>query len=163
MSSEILDVVNKNDKVVGMATQDECYAKKLLHRIVHVLIFDNDGKMALQKRSQKKKFCPGYWSTAVGGHVGTGEDYQTAAEREYQEELGINSELKFIGKDFYTDQNGLQKFLTTFQTIYTGKFNINPEAVDEIKYFTIEELRQMVNNNTKIHPELLFLLKKYYL
>src|SRR3989339_428907 len=97
------------------------------------------------------------------GHVQTTEDYQTAAQREYQEEIGAQSELELVSKDLYCDQNGINKFLATFKTVYIGKFNINPIAVDEVRYFTIEELRTMIADNEKIHPELLFLLKKYYL
>ena len=159
----MLDIVNENDEVIGTTTQTDAYAQKLPHRIVHVLVFDNDGRMALQLRSQHKKFCPGYWCTAAGGHVQTTEDYQTAAQREYQEEIGAQSELELVSKDLYCDQNGINKFLATFKTVYIGKFNINPIAVDEVRYFTIEELRTMIADNEKIHPELLFLLKKYYL
>ncbi len=160
---EILDIVNEKDEVIGSASRDDIYANKLPSRIVHVLIFDNTGKMALQKRSANLSFCPGYWSTAAGGHVQTGEDYIAAALREYEEELGLRSELELVGKDIYTDGGGMRKFLSTFKTIYTGQFKISPEEVDEVKYFTIEELRQMIAGGEKIHPELLFLLKKYYL
>lgn len=161
---EILDIVNEKDEVVGSAPQNEIYERKLPHRIVHVLIFDEIGRMALQKRSQQKKFCPGYWCTTAGGHVQTGEKYEQAAQRETLEEIGWwPPALEPVGMDYYEDAGGLKKFLATFKTIYGGKFNANPAAVAEVKYFTLEELRTMAANNEKIHPELLFLLKKYYL
>ena len=37
---EILDQVNENDEVIGNASRDEIYDKKLMHRIVHVLVFN---------------------------------------------------------------------------------------------------------------------------
>src|SRR3990167_3639738 len=50
----------------------------LSYRIVHILLFNEKGEMALQMRSSHKKFCPNHLSTAVGGHVQTGETYEQA-------------------------------------------------------------------------------------
>ena len=85
---EFLDVVDDNDEIIAHASITDIYNKKLPHRIVHVLIFNDKGEMALQKRSKHKSFCPNYWSTAVGGHVQQNESYLKAAKREFREELG---------------------------------------------------------------------------
>ena len=86
---EYIDVVNMEDNVVSKADRREIYKKKLPHRIVHVLIFNEKNEMALQLRSQTVRFCPGYWSTAVGGHVQSGEGYKQAALREFEEDISI--------------------------------------------------------------------------
>ncbi len=160
---EFLDIVDKDDNVIGKAAKDDIYKKMLCHRIAHVLIFDDKGKMILQKRSDKVSFCPDHWSTAVGGHVQTGETYQEAALREYQEELGVKSDLEFIGKDFYDVPNVPKKFLATFKTQFNGVFNPDPEAVSAVEAFDIEGIRKMIESGEKFHPELIFILNKYYL
>ena len=158
---EFLDIVNEQNEVVGKASHDEIYEKKLPHRIVHVLIFDKDGKLALQLRSKQKSFCPQHWSTPVGGHVQSGETYEEAAKRESIEELGIKPDVAFLYSDLYEDE-GLKKFLSTFELVYDGPFNINPAEVEKVEFFTLEEIQIMIKNGEKFHPELLFLLKKHF-
>lgn len=157
---EILDIVNLDDEVVGQAERKEVYEKKHTHRIVHVLVFNDKGELAIQKRSETVSFCPGHWSTAVGGHVQTGETYEEAAMREFMEELGIQNKIEFWRKDFYDVPNVPNKFIVTYRTVYNGPFNINPEDVAELRYFPLPEIQKMIEDGEKFHPELLFILQK---
>ena len=86
---EWFDVVNARDEVVGRATRREVHACGLLHRAVHVLVFDAAGRVFLQKRSMKKDLCPGLWDSSCSGHLDAGEDYDAAAARELAEEIGV--------------------------------------------------------------------------
>ncbi len=86
---EILDIINMDDQVIGQATREDVYAQKHMHRIVHVIVRDSAGRFLLQIRSETVKYLPLHWSTAVGGHVQTGETYKEAAWRELEEEIGI--------------------------------------------------------------------------
>lgn len=158
-----MDVVDNSDKVVGKDTKKNIYLKNLMHRIIHVLIFDKNNNMALQLRSKTCSFCPGHWSTAVGGHVRSSESYETAALREFKEELGAAAELNFFSKDFYKVKNTPDKFLTTFKCIFEGPFYVNKKEVEKIEFFSIEKIKQMINKGEKFHPELLFLLKNHFL
>jgi len=159
---EFLDVVDKNDKVVEKASKEDVYKKRLRHRIVHILIFNKKGEIALQLRSKEVSFCPHHWSTAVGGHVQSGETCEEAALREYEEELGVKSEIEFFSKDLYQAEGTPEKFLITFKTIYEGPFKINPSAVEEIEFFDMKTVQNMINKGEKFHPELLFLLRKHF-
>ncbi len=159
---EYLDIVDINDNVIGIASKDDIYHKLLCHRIAHVLIFNQEGEMVLQKRGAKVSFCPNHWSTAVGGHVQSGESYEEAALREYQEELGAKSDLELVGKDYYAIPNRPAKFLATFRTHFDGHFNPDSEAVSAVCAFAVEEIKRMVDVGEKFHPELLFLLRKYF-
>lgn len=157
---EFLDIVDEHDAVVGRASHGDIYANKHAHRIVHVLLYNKRGEMALQMRSRQKSFCPLHWSTAVGGHVQSGETYEQAALREFEEELGTTAELRHLRKDRYADHRGITKFLTTYTAQYEGPFEVNPEEVDRIEFFSRDKLRQMVADGEKFHPELLFLLER---
>jgi len=160
---EFLDIVDDQDEVVGKASIKEIYDKKLPHRIIHVLIFNSEGKIVLQMRSKEKKFCPQHWCTSVGGHVSSGESYEEAAGREFEEELGKSEEISLIGNDVYEDGRGLKKFLRVFKTTFDGPFEINQEEVESVDYFSLEEIQEMINKGEKFHPELLFLLEKYFM
>lgn len=104
--SEILDVINENDEVIGQAERDEVHSKGLLCRLVYVCFYTTDGKVILQKRSTSKKNDPGKLTTTVSGHVGSGQNYLDAAVRETSEETGVSiianslNELGVIRADY---------------------------------------------------------------
>ena len=58
---EILNVVDVDDRVTGECRRDEIHRLGLLHRAVHVLIFNGAGELFLQKRAKHKQEHPGYW------------------------------------------------------------------------------------------------------
>ncbi len=163
---EFLDYVNDNDEVIGSATRSEVYENLLTHRIVHVIVFDSEGRMALQMRSSKVSFCPLYWCTTAGGHVRSGETYEQAALRELKEETGKELKVFFAHKDLYEYVGGrgkvLKKFLATFTAKFDGPFSIDKKDVDRIEFFTLVEIKQMIDDGEKFHPELLFLLEKHF-
>jgi isopentenyldiphosphate isomerase len=158
---EVIDVVSKNDEIIGKALKREIYDKKLLHRIIHVLIFNKKGDMLLQMRGNVS-YCPFHWSTSVGGHVKSGESCKDAALREYKEELGANSPIEFFSKDFFKGTGGPDKFLYTFKSVYDGPFNPDKKDVEKIGFFSIKGIEKMIKNGEKFHPELLFLLRKHF-
>jgi isopentenyldiphosphate isomerase len=88
---EILPVCDEDDRVVGQATRREIHERNLIHRAIHVVLIDGEGRVCLQKRSAAKDRYPGWWDVSVGGHVGVGERYVDAARREMAEEMGIHS------------------------------------------------------------------------
>src|SRR5512135_642118 len=95
---EMLEIVDSDGNVLGLAERSELHGNPaLIHRVVHVLVFDTHGRLLLQKRSLSKDVAPGKWDTSVGGHVNPGEDIESAALREMREELGMAGvELNFL-------------------------------------------------------------------
>jgi len=85
MSEEIFDVVDRGDVVVGRETRSRVHQLGLLHRAVHVLVYNGKGEVFLQKRSMSKDRQPGLWDSSSSGHVDSGEDYDAAARRELGE------------------------------------------------------------------------------
>jgi len=79
---EYSDIVNDNDEVIGHCTVGESYDKLLPHRISHILIFNDEGKMLLQKRTAEEKFYQNHWSATVDGHVQADESYEKATLQE---------------------------------------------------------------------------------
>ena len=93
MSQEYFPLVNEEGKTIGKATRKECHSgSKMLHPVVHLHIFNDNGDLYLQKRSMRKDIQPGKWDTAVGGHLDPGEGYLEGALRELREELGVTVE-----------------------------------------------------------------------
>lgn len=57
--------------------------------VVHLLLFDEAGKLLVQKRVPDKSGWPDMWDISLGGHVQAGETSAQGIAREAQEELGI--------------------------------------------------------------------------
>lgn len=161
--AEMLDIVDDRDKVIGRATREEVNRDKLSHRIVHVLVHNDLNEMAMQMRSMKKSYCPGHWSTAVGGYVRLGETYEQAGARESFEELGKLVTLRPFAETIYVTENGTRKFLNVFEARDNGPFKINPDEVEKVEFFSMNQLSQMLKSGAKIHPELRFVLDNYVL
>ena len=51
--TEIFDIVDECDEVIGSASREEVHRKGLKHRSVH-LVFNRKGEVLLQKRSMQK-------------------------------------------------------------------------------------------------------------
>lgn len=125
--SEILDVVNEKDEVIGQSERDEVHRVGLLCRLVYVCFYTSDGKVILQKRSASKKNDPGKLTTTVSGHVASGQNYLEAAMREGFEETGLEiaaNDLRDLGvvRADYVQGNYLSYAM---RGLFAYKFNGN--------------------------------------
>lgn len=90
--SEILDIVNDQDEVIGQAERDRVHKEGLVCRLVYVCFYTKTKEIILQKRSTSKKNDAGKLTTTVSGHVASGQTYLDAAIRETFEETGVEIE-----------------------------------------------------------------------
>jgi isopentenyldiphosphate isomerase len=159
---ELMDVVDEHDAVVATASRRDVHEQLMRHRAVHVIAFDTEDRMALQLRSAGKSFCPLHWTTTASGHVISGESYEDAARGESAEELGVPLELEFFSKDLYRDIEGKERFLVTFTATHSGPFSPDPQEVERIAFFSMDEIHEMIVRGEKFHPVFLFLLEKRF-
>lgn len=90
-ASELVDVVDDEDRVVAQATRRDVRRENLRHRSVYILLFNSTGQLFVHRRTLSKDIFPGYWDVAVGGVVRTGEEYDEGARRELGEEVGLGA------------------------------------------------------------------------
>jgi isopentenyldiphosphate isomerase len=147
VSQELLDVVDENDLVVAVKTRGEIHAKGLMHRAVHILVFNQQGDLFIQKRSMSKDECPGLWDTSAAGHVDSGEDYVSCAIRELSEELGImvESPLEFLFKLEPEISSGMEHSVV-YSYVDDGPFQLQEEEIDEGGWITKIEMDQRVES-----------------
>ncbi|MEV8535069.1 NUDIX domain-containing protein [Streptomyces sp. NPDC051211] len=88
-AEEVLDVVDRADRVLGQAPRGEVYARGLIHRCAFVLARDTGGRVFVHRRTASKLVFPSHYDMFVGGVLGAGEGYAEAALREAGEELGV--------------------------------------------------------------------------
>lgn len=133
MMEETFDVVDELDRVVGRATRREVHARGLRHRAVHILVYNGDGEVFLQRRSFSKDSHPGRWDSSASGHLDSGEGYLAAAVREVREELGVEvgeAELVELGRLDASAETD-QEFVRVYRVAREGPFRWHPgEIID---------------------------------
>ncbi|HUV72523.1 MAG TPA: NUDIX domain-containing protein [Clostridia bacterium] len=142
---ELLDLVDENDQVIGQVTKRDANSNpSLFHRAIAIIIYDNKGRILLQQRSLKKKVFTGLWTVSCAGHVPKGISYEQAAHKELLEELGFDTNLKFIKKLKIVEANETH-FYSWFIGKYKGeKICFEPEEVEQVKFVDQNEFSRMV-------------------
>ncbi len=140
-SDEIFDVVDENDVVVSRSTRAEVHERNLLHRAVHIFVFNKRGDLLLQKRSQLKDRHPGVWDSSVSGHLDAGESYESAALRELEEEMGITAEIppEEIARIPACERTGWEH-IRLFRTRHEGAVRFPSAEVESAIAFPLPEI-----------------------
>ena len=147
MQTEWLPIVDETDQVIGQKTRQQIHQLQLRHRAVHILVFNSQGQIFLQKRSMQKDLNKGLWDTSAAGHVDPGETYLQTARRELQEELGIDAELQFLFKLDASEQTGME-FIEVYRCVHEGPFDLNPQEIDDGVWMTPDALQEQLTHET---------------
>lgn len=147
---ELWDLYDKNRKLTEdtMVRGDEM-KPDTYHLVIHVVIFNSENQMLIQKRKHDKASNPNMWDVSVGGSVTAGEMSQLGAMRETEEELGLQIDL----------HNQLPHLSVTFERGYDDIYIVNREAeinelavpndeVSDAKWATIDEIYEMIDDRT---------------
>lgn len=150
---ELWDLYDKNRKLTEdtMVRGDEM-KPDTYHLVIHVVIFNSENQMLIQKRKHDKASNPNMWDVSVGGSVTAGEMSQLGAMRETEEELGLQIDL----------HNQLPHLSITFERGYDDIYIVNREAeinelavpndeVSDAKWATIDEIYEMIDDRTFIN------------
>jgi len=145
---EIFPIVDEEGTVVGKATRGECHGgTKLLHPVVHLHVFNEQGDVYLQKRPEWKDIQPGKWDTAVGGHLDYGETPEEALHREVREELGITDfEPQKVGKYVFESQRE-RELVYVNSTTYSGTIQPSKDELDGGRFWTMQEISDAMGKN----------------
>ena len=146
-ADEYLEIVNENGEIIGSAQRSEIHGNpSLLHKVVHVLVFNREGNLLLQRRSQNKDVAPGKWDTSVGGHVEAGEDLLKSCKREMQEELGITGYEPEYLYSYIHRNNYESELVSTYRCVYNGEIVHNTTEIDEIRFWKIQEIKESMGH-----------------
>ncbi len=140
---ELFDVVDEQDRVIGVRPRHEVHRLGLRHRAVHVLLFNRAGEVFLQKRSAFKDSEPGKKSTSCAGHLDAGEGYAAAAVRELGEELGLTpAQIPALTRLFKlppSHATGME-FVEIHRGDHDGPFTLNAAEVESGAWVAPEAL-----------------------
>jgi isopentenyldiphosphate isomerase len=146
-ADEWFDVVNERDEVIRRATRREVHATGLWHRAVHILVFDDSGRVFLQKRSLLKDLSPGLWDSSCSGHLDAGEDYDTAAVRELGEEIGVRLAPGEIPARWFRIDACVEtgwEFVWVYRLPYEGALTLDPLEIQYGEWVAPDEVTHRV-------------------
>lgn len=138
--NELFIVVDKDDNVLGYRSRWDCHHDRtLIHRTVGAVVFDEKGRVLLQKRSGTKDMGAGLWGISCAGHVRKGQQYEEALHRELVEEISQDIPVQFVDK-FIVEDEGETEMFALYRGVCSGPFESNPEEVERLEFFSPREL-----------------------
>jgi len=143
MPQEIFDIVDERDIVIGQAPRAEVHARRLMHRAVHIFLFNSRGEFLLQMRSAHKDEYPLTYTSSCSGHVDTGETYEVAAKRELGEELGLSCPIEPLHKFAATPQLAMEHSML-YRAVSDDEPVIDEYEIDYVRFHTLDEVRNML-------------------
>jgi isopentenyldiphosphate isomerase/intracellular septation protein A len=166
VNEEYFDVVDGEGKVLGKAPRSVCHSRPgLLHQVVHLHVINSEDQIFLQKRSLTKHIQPGKWDTAVGGHVQSGENIESALKREAEEELGLEG-FKAQALARYLWESDIESELVhMFVTRSEQPLRLNRQEMDAGKFWKIKKIKAAMTKNiltANFEVEFAILLKQFF-
>ena len=140
---EIFDVVNEADEVIRRETRHTVHKEKLLHRAIHIFVFNERGELFLQRRSQWKDMHPRAWDSSAAGHVNSGQHYDDTAPRELEEELGVKAAVTLVGSISARPETGWEH-VRLYKAVHEGPFSLEPAEIETGGFFTLEQIRRWI-------------------
>tara|TARA_B100000029_G_scaffold63942_1_gene57273 strand:+ start:862 stop:2577 length:1716 start_codon:yes stop_codon:yes gene_type:complete len=163
MMSERCILVDSEGNSIGSETKFHCHFEDgLLHRAFSVLIFDTQGRLLVQKRSDDKITFPSVWANTCCSHPldipGENDDVVdgviNAAKRKLQQELGISkseiSEINFrhLGSFHYEcrwDSDWIEREIDhVLVAISDVEVDPNPNEISDTKWLSGDEITEMM-------------------
>lgn len=149
---ELFDIVDTVDQVIGKERRGIVHATGMLHRAVHILVQNSSSEIFVQKRSMSKDSNPGRWDSSASGHLDSGEDYDTAAVRELEEELGIQVEaLKRIARLDASPETG-NEFVWIYRACHEGPFQLHPTEISDGRWVSKKHLQEWMEERPDEFP-----------
>lgn len=147
MKSKIV-IVDENDNVIGYKDRD-AVKEGDIYRVSALWITNSNGDSLLARRALTKSHDPGKWGPAVAGTVEEGEDYESNIRKEAKEEIGLDSLMPLAWpKERVSEEHNyfVQWYLLKIDNS-EKEFVVNRNEVEEVKWFSREELRREVQAN----------------
>ena len=144
---------NKTDKTYH---KGDVIPKGYYPMVVMVVIRNSKGEFLMQKRAKSKG---GDWGV-TGGHPKSGETPIEGIITEVKEELGLSfSKDDFIEYDSGCDGKDCYKMYLVNKDIDLNDITIQEEELTEVRWFSMEELDNMVSTG-ELNPDQIACFKK---
>lgn len=127
--------------------------KHLVHASAAVYITDSSGRLLLLKQAAEWKGKK--WGPPAGGMLFSDNTPTRTAVRETKEETGLGVTLTALIGVYRSKKEGNYLgigFVFTGE-LEAGDFQLNPEEISEAKYFTKQEIEELIAANLIYRPD----------
>jgi len=150
--------VDENDNQIGIGSKQEAWKTGVRHRVSRIFLFNSKGEMLIQKRADNRESLPGRWDQSAAGHVDEGESYLEAANREMNEEVGVQGVvLKEVGKNKTDERDEQDKIKNRYAMLYVASYdrpvNFNQEEVSEVRWIKPDDLSKWMEEKPEEFTE----------
>lgn len=122
--------------------------------VVHVCIFDPEGRMLIQQRQPFKEGWSDLWDISVGGSAVAGDSSRSAAERETREELGLSINLAGTRPTLTIHwDRGFDDYYAVTLAVDPASLRLQYEEVQAARWASREEILQMIDDGRFIPYE----------
>ena len=142
---ELVDLYNE-DRIPLGRTAERSGPKNPgeLRLVVHVCVFDSQGRLLIQQRAKKKYVWPELWDVSIGGGVDAGETSRQGAEREFQEELGYRLDLTGVRPSVTVNfPEGFDDFYIVRRDLDLSCLTLQREEVAGVRWASLTEVLAM--------------------
>ena len=151
---ELLILVDQDDNHTGNLSKADCHnGDGVLHRAFSVFLFNRQGELLLQQRSDTKRLWPMYWSNSCCSHPRQGESLETATVRRLQDELHVSATLEFAYKFSYQARFGDIGSENELCSVYLGRMDgdatANITEIEALRFVTAESLDKEFDEQPK--------------
>jgi len=155
---EYVILVDENDNPIGKEEKVKCHLPNgKLHRAFTALIFNNEGKLLLTKRSEGKMLWPNDWDGTVASHPRESETYASSAERRMPEEIGISCKMNYVNKfeyhvpykDIGSENEICGTLIGTIDSF--DESSMIKDEISEIKWVNPDELKNELEHNRDVY------------
>jgi isopentenyldiphosphate isomerase len=148
---EYFETYDADGHPTGLVLRSEVHRQGLWHRAANVLLFDQAGRLYIQRRAAGKDVWPNAWDVSVGEHLKPGESFEQAAHRGLAEELAVTGvTLTALGgvvraqvevpesdiRDYELNQ--------TFRGDYDGPITADPHEVADVQRIKLDALAHAI-------------------
>ena len=157
-----IPIVNEQDEIIGYKEYKDRDPKEII-RISALWLTDKEGNILLAQRGFNKKNSPGLWGPAVAGTVEEGETYEQNIIKEAEEEIGLIG-LKPISSRKVRRSTSHEYFCQWFTAIvdHDYPFKRQKEEVEEIRWFTKDEIIKLLKENPRFFVPIFSLNTDYF-
>ena len=152
---ELFDLYTADRKKTGKTmVRGEPTPAGYYRMVVHVCIFDSEGRMLIQQRQPFKQGWSNLWDITVGGSAVAGDSSRSAAERETYEELGLAVDLAEVRPTLtlYWEE-GFDDFYVLTREIDLQTLRLQYEEVRAVRWATKAEILRMIDSGEFIPYE----------
>lgn len=161
---EYLDLVDKNDRVIGSVLRSTAYKERLSNfRTVNGFIVNSNGQLWIPHRQPDKRVAPNAFDFSIGEHVGSGESYEAAFKRGASDELRIDLDditYKLLGK--LTPEHGVSSYMQVYAISSDFNPDYNENDYSGGLWMYPDELRTLIENGTPAKSDLIIVLNYYF-